>query len=142
MIIRPPIKEGFFDISVFINMNESNFNMDLMDRMIKKFMSAMVLRINIEDTNYSDYKYFAHQRYGTVRIITYIVQILNKKNEVIYIVDVNWLVIGGKLKEYNFASGLNPFAPLGFDNDSVEKYLTEKTRGMAEEWIKTFPARR
>jgi hypothetical protein len=68
--------------------------------------------------------------------------IWNTKKMVIYIVDVNWLVIGGKLKEYNFADGPNPFAPLGFDSDSVEKYLTEKTRGMAEEWIKTFPARR
>lgn len=121
-------------------MNEFNFTSDEINLMIRKFMSAMGLRINIEDSNYSNYKYFAHQRYGTVRTISYIVQVLNKKNKVIYIVDVNWLVIGGKLKVYNFADGgPNPFSSLGIDDDLVNNYLAEKTRGMAEEWIRIFP---
>ena len=119
-------------------------NLAEIDKAIKKFMSAMGMKIKIEDTNYSDYKYFNHLRYGKIRDITYQVKVLDKKNELVYLVDVYWGIIGGQLKIYETESfsKSNPFSYLGFDDKSINQYLAEKTRGMAEEWIQTFPERR
>jgi hypothetical protein len=102
------------------------------------------VKIEIEDTNYSDYKYFNHLRYGSIRTITYTVKLFDKKNELIYLVDVYWGVIGGQLKvcDVDFSSKSNIFDYLGFDDKLVNQYLAEKTRGMAEEWIQTFPDRK
>jgi len=129
-------------VGVFIAMDKSNLTE--IDKAIKKFISSMGMKIKIEDTNYSNYKYFNHHKYGTIRDITYQVKVLNKKNELVYLVDVHWGVIGGQLKLYEMGSfsKSNPFSYLGFDDKLINQYLVEKTRGMAEEWIQIFPERR
>jgi len=129
-------------VGVFIVMDKSDLTE--IDNAIKKFISSMGMKIKIEDTNYSDYKYFNHLRYGKIRDITYQVKVLNKKNELVYLVDVHWGVIGGQLKLYEMGSfsKSNPFSYLGFDDKLINQYLVEKTRGMAEEWIQIFPERR
>jgi hypothetical protein len=126
-------------------MGKTNLGDDKIDMVMKKFMSALGVKIEIEDTNYSDYKYFNHLRYGSIRTITYTVKLFDKKNELIYLVDVYWGVIGGQLKvcDVDFSSSKsNIFDYLGFDDKLVNQYLAEKTRGMAEEWIQTFPDRK
>jgi hypothetical protein len=125
-------------------MGKTNLGDDKIDMVMKKFMSALGVKIEIEDTNYSDYKYFNHLRHGSIRTITYTVKLFDKKNELIYLVDVYWGVIGGQLKvcDVDFSSKSNLFDYLGFDDKLVNQYLAEKTRGMAEEWIQTFPDRK
>jgi hypothetical protein len=125
-------------------MGKTNLSNDKIDMVMKKFMSAMDMKIIIDDTNYSDYKYFNHLRYGTIRSLSYIVKVLDKKGDVVYYLMLYWGVINGQLKVYDMenVSKSNPFAYLGFDDELVNQYLAERTRGMAEEWIKTFPERR
>ncbi len=141
-VINPP--PPFYGFNIFKNMGKTNLGDDKIDMVMKKFMSALGVKIKIEDTNYSDYKYFYHLRHGSIRNITYTVKLFDKKNELIYLVDVYWGVIGGQLRIYDmdFSSKSNIFDYLGFDDKLVNQYLAEKTRGMAEEWIKTFPERR
>lgn len=142
---RPlPKKRGFLFHFVFMIMNELNLTSDEINLMIRKFMSATELKINIVDTNYSEYKYFNHLRYGTIREITYKVKILNKENKLVYFVDVYWGVVNGQLKVVDMenSSTENPFVYLGLNNKVVNQYFAEKTRGMAEEWIKLFPERK
>ena len=124
-----------------MNMNEINFDSKEIEMMVRKFMSAMGLKIDIKDTNYSNYKYFSHQKYGTIRNLSYVVRVIDDKEKVVYLVYVYWGVIRGELKVYDMEDSAksNPFALLGLDNDDVNRYLAERTRGMAERWIKTFP---
>jgi hypothetical protein len=125
-------------------MNEFNLTSDEIDLMIRKFMSTMGLKIDIVDTNYTDYKYFNHLRYGTIRDITYQVKVFDKENKLVYFVDVYWGVVNGQLKVVAMENSAteNPFVYLGLNNKVVNQYLAEKTRGMAEEWIKIFPERK
>jgi hypothetical protein len=134
----------FWGYNIFKNMGKTNLSNDKIDMVMKKFMSAMDMKIIIDDTNYSDYKYFNHLRYGTIRSLSYVIKVFDKKNELVYLVDVYWGVIGGQLRIYDmdFSSKSNIFDYLGFDDKLVINYLAEKTRGMAEEWIKTFPDRK
>jgi hypothetical protein len=134
----------FYGFNIFKNMGKTNLGDDKIDMVMKKFMSAMDMKIDIMDANYSDYNYFSHNRYGTIRNLSYVVKVLNKKGVVVYYLMLNWGVIDGQLKIFNMenVSKSNPFAYLGFDNKLVNQYLAEKTRGMAEEWIKTFPERK
>lgn len=124
-----------------MNMNEFNFSAEEIGLMVRKFMSAMGLKIDIEDTNYSNYKYFSHQNYGSIRNLSYVVRVIDDEDQVVYFVYVYWGVIRGELKVYDTEGPVksSPFAPLGLDNDVINRYLAERTRGMAERWIKTFP---
>jgi hypothetical protein len=125
-------------------MNEFNLTLDEIDLMIRKFMSTMGLKIDIVDTNYTDYKYFNHLRYGVIRDITYQVKVFDKEKKLVYFVDVYWGVVNGQLKVVDMENSAteNPFVYLGLNDKVVNIYLAEKTRGMAEEWIKIFPERK
>lgn len=134
----------FYRITVFMSMDKSNFSVGETEWMIVKYMSAMGLKIDIEDTNYSEYKYFNHLRYGKIRDITYQVKVLDKENKLVYFVDVYWGVVNGQLKIVDMENSAreNPFVYLGLDNKVVNQYLAEKTSKMAKEWIKLFPERK
>lgn len=120
-------------------MNMGNINHKII---IAKFMSAMGLNIVIEDDNQETYHYFRGDGLSPKRIVTYVVKVINNKGELVYAIRVFWEVINGGLKIYNISSHsskANPFAYLGLGHRLVNEYLAEKTRELAEEWIKKYP---
>jgi hypothetical protein len=111
--------------------------------MLSKFMGSFNLYFEIENTNYTDRKYFSHQSLGVIRYCTFVGKIKKRDtNEVVFSFSVEWGTQNGKiflLDSYQIKSidgGL--FSYLGRDKE-IYNYFVQKTKPSAEEWFEIFP---